>query len=137
MAKLMIEYDLERVRDLLCSGFEGGVGYWCCIDGYTKPKGKSPAIAKWKWPVAVGEREEWPPYCWYPLAGGAVLCTEDCHEGDAPKERVLDAAAIDRGLKVMAKKYPRHFGNWLSERDDAETGDVFIQCCLLGEIVYG
>jgi len=37
----------------------------------------------------------------------------------------------------MAEKYPRHFHNFLEENDDAETGDVFIQCCLFGEIVYG
>jgi len=37
----------------------------------------------------------------------------------------------------MAEKYPRHFANFAQEAEDAETGDVFIQCCVLGEIVYG
>lgn len=37
----------------------------------------------------------------------------------------------------MAEKWPRHFGNFISENEDAETGDVFIQLALLGDIVYG
>lgn len=44
---------------------------------------------------------------------------------------------VGRGLQVMAEKYPRHFGNLISDNDDAETGDVLLQCSVLGEIVYG
>jgi hypothetical protein len=45
-------------------------------------------------------------------------------------------AAIKSGLKVMAEKYPHHWQDFVSENDDAITGDVFLQCCLFGEIVY-
>ena len=41
------------------------------------------------------------------------------------------------GLQVMASKYPRHFADVLNENDDAGTGDVFLQCCLFGEIIFG
>jgi hypothetical protein len=53
---------------------------------------------------------------------------------EAPKR--LDMAAIKNGLKVMAEKYPHHWQDFVSENDDAITGDVFLQCCLFGEIVY-
>lgn len=49
----------------------------------------------------------------------------------------LNPKAIQRGLGIMASDYPRHWANFLAEEDDAETGDVFLQCCVLGEIVYG
>jgi hypothetical protein len=37
----------------------------------------------------------------------------------------------------MAREAPQHFADFLNENDDADTGDVFVQCCLLGEIRYG
>jgi hypothetical protein len=37
----------------------------------------------------------------------------------------------------MADKYPRHIADILSENDDATTGDVFLQLCLFGDVVYG
>jgi len=38
---------------------------------------------------------------------------------------------------VMAKKEPRHFADFLKEDYDETTGDVFLQCCLFGEVIYG
>lgn len=37
----------------------------------------------------------------------------------------------------MAEKDPRHFGDLVSENDDADTHDVFIQHVLFGEVIYG
>lgn len=48
----------------------------------------------------------------------------------------LDLPSIANGLNVMASKYPRHFADFLNENIDAITGDVFLQCCLLGEVAY-
>jgi hypothetical protein len=53
------------------------------------------------------------------------------------KTYVLNQKALANGLQVISEKYPRHWANALSGDFDAETGDVFLQCCLLGEIVYG
>ena len=84
------------------------------------------------------------------LPGGAVLCqTKDeayskDNEGyllDANDERIpvvkLDRAAIQRGLQVMAEKYPKHLKDFMDDQADACTGDVFLQCCMLGDVVYG
>lgn len=59
---------------------------------------------------------------------------EDVEEGDS---HTLNLEALQRGLGIMAAHYPRHWANFISEDDDAETGDVFLQCCIFGEIVYG
>ncbi len=59
---------------------------------------------------------------------------------DKEEERQLTPigiAELVKGLQVMAEKYPRHFSNWLQGNEDAETGDVFIQCAAFGETVYG
>jgi hypothetical protein len=120
---------MRRVADLLCAGFEGGIGYWAVITGYVKPEDFG------------GQRRrfmggETPKYIDYPLSPcGAVLIEEV--ENDDHVQLRLDYPAVERGLEIMQDKYPRHFGNWLSEDDDATTGDVFIQCCLFGKIVYG
>jgi hypothetical protein len=37
----------------------------------------------------------------------------------------------------MAQAYTRHFADFINQNDDAITGDVFLQCCLLGEVLYG
>lgn len=37
----------------------------------------------------------------------------------------------------MPVKYPRHWADVLAENDDATTGDVFLQCCLFGECIFG
>lgn len=49
----------------------------------------------------------------------------------------LDLAAIRRGLAIMAKLEPKHFADFLNEQYDATTADVFVQCCVFGEVVYG
>lgn len=53
----------------------------------------------------------------------------------------FDVQNIKAGLKIMAEKYPKHFGDALGVgsdyNSDADTGDVFLQCALLGEVIYG
>ena len=126
---LSIEIDDKKIAGLLCCGFEGGVGYWCAITGYKKPKK----------PVAhLSDDGTVYPHNDYALCGGAVLCCIDDDNGlDKSRKLVLNRAAIERGMKIMAEKYPRHFGDFMCGNEDSTTGDVFIQCCLLGEIVYG
>lgn len=49
----------------------------------------------------------------------------------------LTLQGIKRGLTVMAKKEIRHFADFLKEDGDDVTADVFLQCCLFGEVIYG
>lgn len=41
------------------------------------------------------------------------------------------------GLSLMSRDYPNHFADFMAENEDAETADVFVQCCIFGNIVYG
>jgi len=121
----------ERVAGLLCCGFEGGVGYWCRIIDYREPRKPEPVLDA----DACVPLPHIYPHADYPLTGGAVVChvTDD----PDPDDLVLDRAACERGLQLMAEKAPSHWGDFLAGREDAVTGDVFIQLCLLGEVVYG
>lgn len=120
----IVNIPILRIADLLCTAFEGGVGYWCTIVGYDTPEN----------PVKILDEDHLYKYADYPLTGGAVHCEITETEGE---QKRLDGVSIVEGLKIMAEKYPRHFSNFISENEDAETGDVFLQCCLLGEVVFG
>lgn len=116
----------SRIGDLLACGFESGANYWCQIIDYVEPPTE---------PVSTWDEDEIFPHVDYPLCGGAVIC---CAEDDEELTDLrLDREAIKRGLTLMAEKHPRHWGDFVAGNDDAITGDVFIQLCLLGELVYG
>ena len=57
----------------------------------------------------------------------------------------LNRASVKVGLQLMAdrkdmkgKTVPaRHFKALATDNEDAETADVFMQLCVMGEIVFG
>jgi hypothetical protein len=129
--KIEIEVTEQRIADLLCAGMEGGINYWARIIEYHEP----PALTFRAYPDLGGGSF---PHVDYPLNyGGSVLL--ESVEGDVNGETrfTLTRGGIERGIVTMQRVAPRHFANWLAERDDAETGDVFIQCCLFGRVVFG
>jgi len=119
-----IEITLSRVSDLLCSAFEGGSNYWYRIVAQTAP----PAYA-----FRV-DSETIFPHLDYPLNEGGSLRISD---GD--DEWTLDLNLVKRGLGLFcaSEKYAKHFGDFLAENDDATTGDVFLQLCLFGDVIFG
>lgn len=123
------EIDEQRVRDLLCSAWEGGSSYWCRLKETDIPPTAKPLIA--------AEPEMYSHI--YPFIPGVTVTLEDTTGEDSGhgNEWTLTREKLVDGLQVMATKYPRHFNNFMEEDDDAETGDVFLQCCLFGEIVFG
>lgn len=75
----------------------------------------------------------------YPMCekGGGLILQDATGEGFPNGPVTLDYAAVCKGLVVMSQKYPKHFSNFIQECEDAETGDVFVQCCVFGELVFG
>ena len=108
----------ERVANLLCSAFEGGSNYWYC----DLEEGHVPDGVTYKF-----------FHMELPLKGGSVLFKD----GHVCGLLVLDGPAIQRGLQVMAKESPSHLADVLTENDDSTTGDVFLQCCVFGKLIYG
>lgn len=127
--KMELLFEKRRVSDLLICALEGGSNYWYQIEEYVEP----PVIERHTGLDGVFKHAD------YPLTEGGAIIISDAraaHPENVKKVR-LDWPAICEGLAVMSRRYPRHFGHWLSEDDDADTGDVFLQCCLFGEAVYG
>jgi hypothetical protein len=116
--KLIVEAPLRvtrgRIADLLCSALEGGSTYWCDAVEVDQPW---PEGADWAHEaIASGEC----PYTVY--AGG---------------EKVRVNGTVPVALRVLATEYPEQFELWLEEQDDADTGDIFFQLCVFGEVIYG
>ena len=115
------EIDDQRIEDLLVGAFEGGSGYWATIEAYVNPENKKVEY----------------PYCQLPLIEDCGVIVSDGEGGEIEKGALLNRETLEKGIEIMSKKYDRHFKNFIEENDDAITADVFLQCCLLGEIVYG
>ncbi len=48
----------------------------------------------------------------------------------------LDRSAVERGIEIMACEAPRQFGRFLAGNGDNGTASAFLQCALLGEVMY-
>ena len=124
--KITHQISRQRISDLLCSAFEGGSNYWYVIEKFIQPETLNFRT----------DEEEIFKHLDYPLNEGGAILIGDNEDEDAGTKR-LDLKSIQKGLRTMAKKYPRHMSDFLNENDDAGTGDVFLQCCLFGDVIYG
>ena len=125
-----VEIPDHRICDLLCCAIEGGSNYWYMITGHKKPsviKSFSSFPAETE-PVIF-------PHLDYPLSedGGIYITDDETGEGVLKEPFLLDRKAIERGLTLMAQLFPKHWANFMSENEDADTGDCFLQCCCFPE----
>ena len=131
--KTVVDISVHRLQGLLVGAFEQGYS-WHCIQGLVIPEGHTKEEYRWK-----DTTGHWSPvYCLPFVDGGGVKIGEDTEDdGTYPVTHILNKEKIEKGLQLMADKYPYHFSHIVNEGDDANTSDVFLQCCLLGELVYG
>jgi hypothetical protein len=112
----------QQIEDTLCSAWEGGSNYWLECHGFRPPTDASDA-------AKVEQRYQ---NALYPGGACLVRLVEEREELEPlTREKLLS------GLQVMASKCPKQFAHMVNDNGDADTGDVFLQCCLLGEVVYG
>jgi hypothetical protein len=111
----------EQFKDMLCCACEGGSNYWIeKVDIESRPK----------------QAEYWHES---PVYGGhlAFHISEDEPIKDKGSVYKLTKDNLEKGAQIMADKYPHHFADWMNDNSDAITGDVFLQCCLFGEAIFG
>lgn len=130
-ATVQLEISDDQMRNLLVSAFEGGSNYWMFIKGLEYPKGKTKK--DYEKSVKDGDHYWQIPYVLPFVKGGGVVL-QDVESDDT---WTLTKEKMEEGVRVMAVKYPHHFKDLMTENCDADTGDVFLQCSLFGELVYG
>ena len=115
----------DLLTNCLVGALEGGSNYWLNSYEYATPRDgfEAPAYADEKF--------------W--MTGGRVKLTfDDPEDGDeAQKTMEIGFDDLQRGAAIMAQKFGKHFGDLVAENDDAITHDVFIQCVLFEDIIYG
>lgn len=138
--KISVYVSINQIGYLLSSAFEGGVGYWCTLDQKGSVRPPEVDFKSFKPDSIFADSSNECFYVHWPLSkGGRVRCLYSNTNDDTLRneESWLDLKSIEKGLTIMARDYPRHWGDFLSQSFDANTGDVFLQCCLFGELVYG
>lgn len=119
--KVNVSIPDDMIESLLVSAFEGGSNYWL---------GKVGRIN-----VAQDKKKDLYQTV---LQGDGLTIKERDEEAPVIKDfGILDRKTIEAGLEKMAKDAPGHFGDIKTDNADAETGDVFLQFCLFGKIIYG
>ena len=122
--KAAVRIPNQKIMDLIVSALEGGCRYW----------------ASFKFPDDWKQNYE--SYEQIPFKEGNIEVY------DIETDELLgylNRMSIKVGLQLMAdrkdmkgKVVPsRHFKNIATDNEDAETADVFMQLCVMGEIVYG
>jgi hypothetical protein len=71
-------------------------------------------------------------YDWPLNEGGSVTI-----DADGESEGELNLQSIEKGLELLAEKFPNRFVAICDEAYDAEDADVFLQLAILNEVVFG
>jgi len=132
---LFVSLGDKRVADLICGGLECGSYATFGVDTAKYVKPEVVWSAGDSWPVEQPFR-----HVQYPLSeGGAatLFCRYDEEEGEEEREFKLDLPTLKKGLARFVVGYPHLFAEVLKDNEDALVSDAYLQCCLLGEVVYG
>lgn len=130
-----VEISKKQVQSLLVSAFEGGSNYWTESMRYQFAPGTTSKDFK-EGGKFTDPQDYFHPSQIIPFVEGCSIFIKEIEEAENQKEYELNIAALKRGLEIMASKYPHHWHDFVSENDDSITADVFLQCCLFGEVVY-
>jgi hypothetical protein len=129
---------IERIKDLLCAAFEGGISYWAIVtDGVNQAD---------KDKVGAEHYHEIPA-----LGGEFPIYDNEDYDGQSPisesKLGVINLERIKIAFDLMAKgknedgsdaEYLKeHLNDFLNENEDANTGDVFVQMAVMGKVEFG
>ena len=117
---------VEQMRDLLSCALEGGANHWADYKSGFSPSEED--LVEGPGGIWTGLSQYWFEHPQYKLAVTDRV-TGKVHE--------IDYSRLKLGIIDLAKKYPSHVVSILNDDMDAEVGDAFLQCCILGDIYYG
>ncbi len=125
----------DMVRNLLKLALENGSKYWMYLLKYEYPNNTlhSDFIGDGKF-ATLDNGSKWAVEYLLPFhRGGGVIIEEKSSDfrHTITREKLL------HGLDMMAQKYPRHFQNVIDGTTTPDNADVFLQCALFDDIVFG
>ena len=76
------------------------------------------------------------------INGGTLVVYDDYEmgeldENELPTKYALDLKGVRRGLRLMKKNYPDDYADLVTGQDDLNTGDIWLQLAVFGEVIYG
>lgn len=127
-----IPVPFERITNCITGTIEGGSTYWCNTFQTADDNTSTSLYQSIRNAGDVWYDSE----VFWEQGGKAILEFDKPTDADSGT-RTIGKAELVNGLAVMASVAPRHFGDLINENDDATTHDVFLQCVLFGEIIFG
>lgn len=109
----------RKITDQIVTAIEGGSGYWCSsfkLVGDIKTD-----VQPW-----YDDEKIW--------AGDFRIEVADAEDGST---LFFTPESLKKGLQWLADNQLGRIEEIVNETGDAETADVFLQACVLGDIVYG
>lgn len=126
-----VEVPTQRIQDMLVSVFEQQNTYRPVKYNY----GEGISAKDFK----EGGRFQNPNSYYHPSE--IIPVTEGCSvevlEVEDDVKHIVDLAKLEKGMQVMAEKYPTSFYDIMEENDDATTASLFMDCVIHGKEVYG
>lgn len=118
----VIDISDQQISDQLCNALEGGSNYWYFLPDLTMLDldTKLPLVDRIM--NALNQGKSIPIY---------DLEDEEIKLGD------LNLEGIEKALNLMSTLFPATFDEIVNEDGDADTGDIFLQLAVMGEIVFG
>lgn len=118
----------KQLCDIVVTAFEGGANYWLHDAVLKSSKEKKESGLVW-----YGQEHLFTDDLKFEV--GYDLPTEQ--EGRGTGRKLITMVDFKKGLQLMARAHAKHFADFTTEDYDATTGDVFMQCVVLGDVVYG
>lgn len=123
-----VPVSIAHIHNAIIGAFEGGSTYWLYEANPIDVTAHHSENLVWWGEQSVFEND---------FSFEVVYDDPNEEEGSATGRKIIDRDAVAAGLKIMAIKEASHFADLITEDDDAITHDVFMQCVVLGEVIYG
>lgn len=128
------EIDANDIIGLLATAFDSGAtNYWARRANVNLPEGFD--LSKIPWLKSSNSWSQIRRVYIAPLVEeGSVVLFDNDKEG---KTYTLNLESIRRGVQVMSSKFRSHWMDFRTGNSNGNTGDVFVQCCVIGDVIYG
>jgi hypothetical protein len=123
-----VRFPSDKEEDLLITAIEGGSNYWYLL--------KIAGID-----LFADDKKEFEHLAFSEKLYQSILLgqTIEVFDVENPDEKLgeLSLKTILKGSRIMLEDFPSHYNDVLEDNMDANTADVWLQCCVLGEVMFG